>query len=90
MKLTETELKCADKIVGSGKYPTRSSLLRHGLGKIFEQEGITRVDELRIEKERAVHKPSQGQKKKAKRKRIKAKVEDMIDDAIDSLFDQDS
>ena len=57
LKLTPTEYLAIETIMESGKYESRSAMLRAGLGSIFDQHKLDKSFDLAIEQERSVHKP---------------------------------
>lgn len=59
LKLTATELLAVEKIMETGKYDSRSSLLRAGLGAIFERHKLDKSFDRQIEFERSTHTPRQ-------------------------------
>lgn len=57
MKLTATEVLAIETIMESGKYDSRSSLLRAGLGAIFDRHKLDKSFDRQIESERSIHAP---------------------------------
>jgi len=57
LKLTATELLAVEIIMDTGKYDSRSSLLRAGLGAIFDRHKLDKSFDRQIEIERSTHAP---------------------------------
>jgi len=64
VKMTPHELSELDRLVSSGKFDSRSSALRGGAYKLFEENGESLQTKIKIDDERQTSKPRFGMPKK--------------------------